>query len=175
MPAKPKRKIIHGSEKLAMPGARSLGPIDDNERLEVTVKLRPKKPLEDLSSSNAFSDTLPRNRTYMSRDELNAIHGADPKDIAKIKAFARAHKLIVVEANAGERRVVLSGTTAAFSAAFDTKIEHFESPDGTYRGRIGALSIASDIADIVEGVFGIDNRPQARPHYQRRNFEMALH
>jgi kumamolisin len=174
MPTKRKRKIIRGSEKLAMPGARSVGPIDDNERLEVTVKLRPKKPLEDLSSSNAFSDTLPQNRTYMSRDDLNDIHGADPKDIAKIKAFARAHKLVIVEANAAERKVVLSGTAAAFSAAFDTKIEHFESPDGTYRGRIGALSIRSDIADIVEGVFGIDNRPQARPHYQWRNLEMVL-
>jgi kumamolisin len=174
MPTKPKRKIIRGSEKLAMPGARSVGPIDDNERLEVTVKLRPKKPLEDLSSSNAFSDTLPQNRTYMSRDELNAVHGADPKDIAKIKAFARAHKLVVVESNPEERRVVLSGTATAFSAAFDTKIEHYETPDGTYRGRIGALSVTSDIADLIEGVFGIDNRPQARPHYQWRNPESLL-
>ena len=159
MPSKPRRKIIRGSEKLAAPGARSVGPIDDNERLEVTVKLRPKRPLEDLSSMDAFSDALPRNRTYMTRDELNAIHSADPKDIAKIKTFARAHKLVVVEANAEERRVVLSGTAAAFSAAFDTKIEHYETPDGTYRGRIGALSVTSSIADIVEGVFGIDNRP----------------
>jgi kumamolisin len=174
MPAKPKRVKIRGSEKNALPGARSVGPIDDNERLEVTVRLRSKKPLEDLTSSNAYSDTLPRERNYLSRDELNAIHGADPQDIAKIEAFARAHKLVVVEVNPEERRVVLSGTAAAFSAAFNTKIEHFEFPDGTYRGRIGALSVTSDIADIVEGVFGIDNRPQARPHYQWRDPETLL-
>ncbi len=173
MPANPKRVIIRGSEKTALAGAKSLGPVDDNERLEVTIKVRPKKPLDSLSSSNAFSATLPRFRTYMSRDELNAAHGADPQDITKIEDFARMHKLVVVESSPAERRVVLSGTAANFNAAFGTKLEHFEHPDGTYRGRTGALTVTSDIADIVEGVFGLDNRPQARPHYQWHNPEMA--
>jgi kumamolisin len=173
MPANQKRVIIRGSEKIAMPGAKSVGPVDGNERLEVTVQIRPKKPLQHLSSSSAFADALPKDRTYMSRDDFNAIHGADPQDIAKIEAFARHNGLVVVEANPDQRRVVLSGTAAAFNAAFDTKLEHFEHADGTYRGRTGTLSVTPDIADIVEGVFGLDDRPQASPHYQWYNPQVA--
>ncbi len=88
MPTNPKRVIIRGSEKDALPGAKSVGPVDANERLEVTVKIRPKKPLDDLTSSSAFADTLPGSRTYLSRDEFAATYGADPQDIAKVEAFA---------------------------------------------------------------------------------------
>jgi kumamolisin len=164
-----KRVIIRGSEKNAFSGAKSTGPVDNNERLEVTVRLRPKKPMDDLTSSSAFGDTLPRDRTYLSREQLNASHGADPQDIAKIETFAHENGLVVVETNPEQRRVVLSGTAGAMSAAFGTRLEHFEHPEGTYRGRTGALSVTADIADIVEGVFGLDDRPQARPHYQVRH------
>src|SRR5439155_11443359 len=86
----------------------------------------------------------------------------------KVEAFARAHGLVVVEADAARRSVFLSGTAAAFSAAFGTKIENYEHDHGTYRGRTGPLAVPADLADIVEGVFGIDNRPVAKPHFQRR-------
>ena len=166
MPGKQKRVIIRGSEKIAIPGATSVGQVDNNERLEVTVLLRAKKPLQDLASSSAFADILPKNRTYLSRDDLNTIYGADPQDIAKVAAFGHDNGLVVVETNPEQRSMVFSGTASAFSAAFDTMLEHFEYADGTYRGRTGALSVPADIANIVVGVFGLDDRPQAKPHYQ---------
>ena len=166
MPTNQKRVTIRGSEKNAFSNAKSVGPVDDNERLEVTVRIRPKKPVDDLTSNSAYGDTLPRNRTYMSRDEMNAAHGADPQDIGKVETFARNNGLVVVEVNPEQRRIVLSGTAGAMSAAFGTKLEHFEHPEGTYRGRTGSLSVTDDISDIVEGVFGLDDRPQAKPHYQ---------
>ncbi len=86
--------------------------------------------------------------------------------LPKSKPLPRVNGLVVVEADPGQCRVVLSGTAAAFNMAFDTLLEHIETPDGTYRGRTGTLSVPSDIARIVEGVFGLDDRPQARPHFQ---------
>ncbi|HWY86867.1 MAG TPA: S53 family peptidase, partial [Gemmataceae bacterium] len=87
---------------------------------------------------------------------------------AKVVAFAQAHGLVVVETSAARRSVFLSGTAADFGSAFGTAIEQHEVDGGTYRGRTGPLTVPADLVDVVEGVFGIDDRPVAKPHFQRR-------
>jgi kumamolisin len=166
MATKEKRVKIQGSEKVAFSGAKVVGPVPDDERFEVTIRLKSKNPFDAPSASSLFEDTLPQNRTYISRDEFNTTYGADPQDIAKIETFARENGLVVVETSPERRSVVVSGTAGALSAAFGTKLQHYEHPDGTYRGRTGALSVPSDVAGIIEGVFGLDDRPQAKPHFQ---------
>ncbi len=166
MPAKPKRVTIHGSERAPVPGARAVGAVPDNERFEVTIRLRPKKLLDPLAKVNA--DVLPKDRHYLSRDEYDKDHGADPADITKVTTFVQSHGLVVVEASPERRSVVVSGTASAFSAAFGVKLEQYEHDQGTFRGRSGELSIPSDLSGIIEGVFGLDDRPQARPHFQCR-------
>jgi kumamolisin len=104
----------------------------------------------------------------LTREEYAASHGADPADIAKIEAFAGAHRLVVVESSRARRSVFLSGTAKDFATAFGTEIENYEHGGGTYRGRTGPLTVPTEIADLVEGVFGIDDRPVAKPHFQRR-------
>jgi kumamolisin len=100
----------------------------------------------------------------MRHDEFAAVHGADPDDLNKIEAFAHEHDLDIVEVNAAQRHVVLSGTVASLSAAFDVSLARYEHPGGTYRGRTGPVHVPAELAPIIQGVFGLDNRPQARPH-----------
>src|ERR1035441_10284639 len=38
---------------------------------------------------------------------------------------------------------------------------------GNFRGRTGTLSVPNEYANIITGVFGLDNRPQALPHFRR--------
>jgi kumamolisin len=52
------------------------------------------------------------------------------------------------------------------SAAFATELQRYEHPGGTYRGRTGPLHIPNELDQIVVGVFGLDDRPQAQPHLQ---------
>jgi kumamolisin len=99
----------------------------------------------------------------MSRDEYVASYGADPDDVVKITAFARKHALTVVETDAAQRKVVLAGTAQALMAAFATKLHRYEYEGRTFRGRTGYLHIPDELGQIVEGVFGLDNRPQAHP------------
>ena len=159
------RVSLAGSERTALPGARMVGAADPNERMEVTVLLRHRTSPENLTSMvKGMSTSSPNKRTYLEREEFAAMHGADPDDIDKVKEFAREHGLDIVEANEAQRRVVLSGTVAAMSEAFGVNLEQYESPMGKYRGRKGPIHPPEDIASIIEGVFGLDNRPQARPH-----------
>ncbi|HEX8799249.1 MAG TPA: S53 family peptidase, partial [Terriglobales bacterium] len=37
---------------------------------------------------------------------------------------------------------------------------------GSYRGRVGAVSIPTELSKIVQSVLGLDNRPQAKAHFR---------
>jgi kumamolisin len=86
-----------------------------------------------------------------------------------VESFARAHKLLVKAKSAARRTVILSGPVAAMNQAFGVELKEYEHPSGTYRGRTGAIHLPVELHDVVEGVFGLDNRPQAKPHFRRRH------
>ncbi len=162
-----RRVAVPGSHIQPLAGARSAGPAPHDERFEVTVRVRRRTPATQLAGPNAFADIAPAKRRYLSRDDYADQHGADPADIAKVEDFARAHGLVVVEHSVPRRSVFLAGTAAQFAAAFGVAIEQFEFEGGTYRGRSGPITVPAELKDVIEGVFGIDNRPAARPHFQR--------
>ncbi|HWF61392.1 MAG TPA: protease pro-enzyme activation domain-containing protein [Nitrospira sp.] len=167
MPTNHNRVTVRGSERSPHHAARVDGPVPNDERFEVTVRIRRKTALQ--SPVGGFhTDKLPMNRRYLTREEYASSHGADSADMAKVEAFARAHNLVVVETSSARRSIFLSGTAADFARAFGTTIEHYEHDGGTYRGRVGPLTVPAELGEIVEGVFGIDDRPVAKPHFQRR-------
>jgi kumamolisin len=168
MPDIQPRVAVPGSERTPLPHAQQLhAPLPD-ERLEVTVHLRPKTALPSQPEASALADVLPQQRTYLSREELALQYGADPQDMKEVVDFARAHSLVAVSTNAAQRTVLLSGTTTEFEAAFGTKLHQYSYPEGTYRGRTGAITVPAPLGDIVQGVFGLDDRPQAEAHFQVR-------
>jgi kumamolisin len=143
-----------------------VGPVDPNERLEVTVRLRP-RPGAGLPPVQEMSARLPRDRKYLTREQFRDTQGADPQDLIKVRAFALQHGLNVVAEDLARRSVVLSGTAAAMSKAFGVELARFQSAGASFRGRTGPLYVPAEIAPIVEGVFGLDDRPQATPHFRR--------
>jgi len=111
----------------------------------------------------------PRHRQYLTREQLAADHGASPEDIAKVVAFAQSNHLAVVETSEARRSVWLAGTVAQMSTAFGVRLDEYDHPGGgTFRGRIGSILIPAKLEQIVVGVFGLDNRPQAQPHFRIR-------
>lgn len=161
------RVALPGSERSARSGSRVVGAPDPNEHIRISVLLRPRNTMQNLASAKELTATSPHQRKYMSREQFAAEYGANPDDIGKIEAFAHQHNLTVVEASSPRRTVVLSGTIAALSAAFSVYLANYEHPDGAFRGRTGPIYIPADLAGIVQGVFGFDNRPQARPHFRK--------
>jgi kumamolisin len=152
-----------------MPNSQVLGPVHPEEQVEVTVRLRRRAPLSAAVQSKTMAAQSPKQRHYLTREQLAQAHGATPEDIAKVVAFAQAHKLAVVETSIPRRSVILSGNAVDIGAAFGVKLEEYDHPqEGTFRGRTGAIMIPADLEGIIVGVFGLDNRPQARPHFQIR-------
>jgi kumamolisin len=126
----------------------------------VTVIVRPREPLpapEELGRQPL------RQRRYLSRREFAARYGADRKDLAAIEEFATEHGLHVRQASAGRRSVVLTGPAGRMQDAFSTRLSHYRSPTGDYRGRSGDLHVPVKVAPAIEAVLGLDDRPQATP------------
>jgi kumamolisin len=109
----------------------------------------------------------PSSRKFLSRDEFEQQYGADANDIARVESFAREHGLTVKESSAGRRTVILTGAASAMQEAFGVALKDYEHPTGKFRGRTGPVYIPDNLHGIVEGVFGLDNRPQAKPHFRR--------
>jgi kumamolisin len=164
-----KRLAVSGSERRPFLGAKAVAAVRPDERFEVTLRLRPKAPFAALVAAIPKATETPRNRRYLSHPEYVAAHGAADEDIAAVTAFAATYGLAVVETSKARRTAVLSGTSAAFSAAFGVTLQQFQYPGGTYRGRTGSITLPADVAPIIEAVLGLDNRPQAKPHFQIRS------
>jgi kumamolisin len=159
--------ILKGSERAAVQGAQVLAPADATERLEVSmiIRRRGRKALQTRVAQLAAGD---RTTGTLSREEFAKEHGADPVDLAAVRKFAAAHGLTVVQEHAARRTVVLSGTVAEFNDAFSVRLQKFSHPEGAYRGRIGAIMLPQELDGVVEAVLGLDNRPQAKPHFRVR-------
>ena len=105
----------------------------------------------------------------MSRTDFENAHGADPADLNQIKKFAQEYGLTIRETGTelARRTVMLSGTVSNLQKAFNVELKEYSHPKGNFRGRVGAISVPADYAEIITGVFGLDNRPQAEPHFRR--------
>ncbi len=145
------RTPIPGSEREPLEGVRPAGAVDPDRIASVTLTLKRRGP-----------DPDPDER--VDHDEFARRFGADPEEIKSVEDFAAQHGLDVVEADAARRTVVVRGRLADLGSAFDTDLQLYEHPDlGLFRGRVGTVSVPSHVADSVESVLGLDDRPAAFP------------
>ena len=63
--------------------------------------------------------------------------------------------------------MVLPGSADHMSAAFGATLANYKHAQGVYRGCAGPVTVPEELADIITGVLGLDNRPAANPHFRR--------
>ena len=159
-----KRVELQGSARKALAKATKVGAIDPNERFQVTLRLRSRQPLP---SAHELGSQDVRSRTYLTREQFASAYGADAHDVELVETFAHEYGLDVVEVSVGRCIVILSGTAGSMKAAFGTELELVEHEGKRHRHRTGTVSLPQSLSGVVTGVFGLDNRPQLRPHLRR--------
>ena len=161
-----KLTVISGSERQTVRGARLIHNSHPDQTIEVSVRLRPKSETKHRELRSSLEKP---GFKHMSRVEYENAHGADPADVNQIKKFAQEFGLTVHEtaAELARRTVMLSGTVSNLQRAFNVELNEYSHGKGNFRGRVGAISVPAEYADIIKGVFGLDNRPQAEPHCRR--------
>lgn len=142
-----------------------VGDAHAEDEIEVTVYLRPAASLDWVDEE---ARRPPAERRTLSREQLASGYGARAEDIAAVRSFAQQHKLGVSDVDQARRSVSLRGTVTAMAEAFGvSELGEFRHPTlGAYRARRGPLTVPSALGGVITGVFGIDERPQARPHFR---------
>jgi kumamolisin len=105
----------------------------------------------------------------LTRQEYAANHGAAAPDIDAVRRFAAGRGLTVGDVDLGRRSVEVTGDLDSLAATFGTTLSLYKDADGVeYRGRSGELFVPAELEVVVVGVFGLDERPQARPQFRPR-------
>jgi len=155
---------LPGSERTQLSVVQSAGQLNESETITVTLVLRRRAHLP------AALVVGPQTVTH---EELDAQYGAETDDIALVTSTMTELGLTVTDTHQGSRRMMVSGTIAALSAAFGTTLTLVTSPQlagtgqTTHRYRSGGLSVPANLAGIVTAVLGLDDRPVARPQFRR--------
>jgi kumamolisin len=156
---------LRNSKRRQPAGARAFKESNARKRIRVTIVVRSASSLKLRQEAIAqLATKLPHNRRYLSLEEFTALHGAREEDLSIIKHFAKKHGLRVIEISKARRCVVLSGTILKFSRAFQVRLRDFKHKGQTYRSHSDAIQIPSDLAEIVEGVLGLEDRSLMTHH-----------
>jgi len=160
------RVVLPGSEKAPVKTDIPHKATPPRSKITVSVILRRKTPLK---VNNRVGRTAGPIR--VTRAEYKRQHAADPADISLVRAFARDHNLKVEpDPTASARRTVqLTGTASDMQKAFS--VELLQKTVGTteYRVREGSIKIPAALVGPVVAVLGLDNRPQASPHFRLKS------
>ena len=149
---------IQGTEHAPVAGACVIGPSDSHQLIELSVLIKHHQALPlDLDTSRFISHT-----------EFARAFGAEAAHIDKMRQFARDNKLNFLEQGDEvlRRTVKLSGTVVALERAFSVELIEYEHENGSYRGHPGPIRMPEEYAHFVTGVFGLDNRQVAEPHFR---------
>jgi kumamolisin len=155
---------IPGSERRPLAGAKAIEDADPQQIIEVTLVLR-RSPEFGKCVADAV-DSWPGER--LTREAFAQRFSASQADCAAVHEFATSNGLTVVSEDKAAHTLRLSGTVAALSAAFNVQLHRYEYSGGHYRGRVGAVHVPQSLSSIVQAVLGLDDRPQAQPHFRVR-------
>jgi len=140
--------------------AKAVRRTDPNQWIDVTLGVRRKADLPDLSSLDGLA---PRERAYLTHDELAQRYGSDPASVDRIHAFAAAHGLTVEREEPISARMTLGGPVSAMSQAFGVTLFDYADPElGDFHARTGTVSLPAEVAGDITGVFGFSNQRHLR-------------
>ena len=152
------RVPLAGSEKAAYPVA-STSVKASRKAMTVSVLVRPKTVLD--------AKTLGRPGMRLSRAQYAKLHGPDPASVKLVRAFAGEYGLKAeLPAAPGRRTIHLTGPESAVAEAFGVQLTQAQTESGPLRLRQGAILLPEMLCGHVQAVLGLDNRPQASPHFR---------
>ena len=131
-----------------------------NQWIEITLGVARKKKLPTLAT---LEKQKPKERKYLTRDQLESEFGASEDAIKKIDAYAHDHNLQVTRSEPGAARVRVGGTVKDINDTFAvTLFDYHHEKLGNFHGHTGPVSIPDELNGAVTGAFGFNNHRHLR-------------
>ena len=141
-----------------LPEARRAAEIEPQHTFTVTIRLRRRADAPPLPDQAHWVATPIGRRRFLSRAEFAAGYGAAQEDIDRVANFVRSQGLTVDETSIPRRTLVASGTAEQMSRAFSVELAIYEYNGENFRSHTGDIYLPAEVADVVEGIYGLDNR-----------------
>jgi len=154
--ASQKRIVLPGSEKASLTTTSGEKAARPGSTVTVTVIVRRKNRLR--------TGRLGPER--LTRTQYRTQHAADPAAVRLVTAFAKEFGLKVEKEKPERRALKLTGTVTAMQSAFGVMLAEKVLDGSKYRVREGTIQLPSELLGAVDAVLGLDNRPQAQPHFR---------
>lgn len=157
-----KRVLIPGTDRTVWPGSHRAESLTSDADLLLTAWLRPRRGGDlDRDSARTLGATPPLQRTYADRKTLARQTGADPADVELLRRYCEGFGLTVVDSH--WRSVTMSGSIDRLVDALGATVAIFEDENQRrFRHRSGALHLPSDVAAVVQAIFGLHQWPRSR-------------
>ena len=156
---------LPGSERAPLAAATPAGQLDTSERAELTLVLRRRAELPA---------GVVEGPTILTSEQLAEQYGADPADVDLVRRTLTGLGLEITAVYPASRRIKVAGTLGQLSSVFGAELRQVSSPAPsgpgtvTHRYREGPLFVPAPLDGVVLAVLGLDDRPQARPHFRAR-------
>ena len=130
--------------------------MNPSEILSASIYLRPKSKVASSNHKNPYVNFQANEK--LSREEFVKQFSADKSELEIVMNFAHKYNLNILETDASRRIVKVSGTVEQMNSAFGVDLVIFEFDKEQYRGYNGFIYLPNDLANVIDGVFGLDNK-----------------
>jgi kumamolisin len=153
--SRPQSSPLAGSFRKHPANSVPVGAPTADEIIELKRVLRRRQPEAGFTRLHAANKPL-------TREEHEALAGADPKDIESVEALISSRHLTVAWVHPHSRSIGVRGPLSRLAELFGASLEIRRTGTKLFRSRRGYLQVPSELDGIVTGVFGFDTRPFAR-------------
>ena len=136
--------------------AESTVEINKDDAITITVRIRRKKELPPESFIGQ----------HLTREVYESDYAASLADAGLVEEFAHRHGLSTTNVDLARRSVMLTGKISDFETAFNVTLTGHKSSSGTHRVFTGDIHIPTELKEVILGVFGLSDKPIARPMFQ---------
>jgi len=157
------RSVLPGSEKAPAENAVHVKATPAKAKITVSLILKRKEPLQINRRGGRAAGPV-----RVTRAAYKQHHTADPAALKQVAAFAKEFNLKVeADPTAATRRTVqLTGAASDIQKAFGVELNQKIIDGQEFRVREGSILLPQALTGLVVAVLGLDNRPQASPHFR---------
>lgn len=155
---------------LAAPsGMRSIGRLQRNLPMELTLTLKPRNP-EQLKNElqGLYDPTSPNYRHFLTTEEFTQQFGPTEDDLGQVRAFALSHGLTVTKTSTSRLVVHVSGSVEAVERTFGVKMQVYRHPTEARTFYAPDVEPSIDTTIPVQGITGLSTLflPRLASHQQ---------
>ena len=162
------RQTLSGHAIPSLARAAALQPTDASRRLSLSIALQPRNQAQLAALIQQQGDpSSPSYHAYLSPEQYTLQFGPTQASVDAVTAFLVSQGLHVDSVSPNRLLIQASGSVEAIQRAFQVQLQDFSVHGLTVHAPVNEPSVPAPLGGVVQGIMGLDNIAEWRPHVQR--------